>query len=122
MKRLTILLVTAMLAMGMSSCFDNNYPFLGTWELVSIVEGDNEYEIYNSEREQYSFFDDGTGVYTDIYGSEDFYWNEQGGGRIHFRFLGSGLTDDLYYETRAGTLYLSGDVSFYNYRVYKRIY
>lgn len=122
MKKFLISLALVAMTVGLNSCLkDYRYPFYGTWRLVSFVEGDVEYAIDPIEFEEFSFFEDGTGVLYDRYGREKFYWDEISNGCLRLKYLSSGLVEDLYYDYSRSTLFLSGDYNFYAYRVYEPI-
>ncbi|MBR1543979.1 MAG: hypothetical protein IJ626_03700 [Muribaculaceae bacterium] len=119
MRKLIIAFALVTMTLGLNSCLDNyRYPFYGTWGLVSFVEGDLEYAIADNEYEEFSFFEDGTGMYSDIYGRERFYWDEISTDRLRLRYMSSGLVEDVYYDYSHNTLFLSGEYNFYAYRVY----
>ena len=93
----------------------------GTWESISYVENDREYSIAYGDYERYSFFNDGTGVFTDEYGNRvDYYWDEYGRDQVKFRYF-TGETVWAYYDFSRGDLLMTTDSSWRRYTVYRYI-
>ena len=123
MKKIYQLMIIMILGAVSTSCVNNNpyydEPFLGTWEAVSFVEYDREYDLRPGEWHRYVFYSDGTGAYEQAGGLRTrFYWDEYGRERIELRH-NDGLHETLYFDfDRAGYLLLSTYHDFRTYFVY----
>ena len=118
--RLRNLLVVALLGVVALSC-DEPYRshFYGTWESISFVQNGIEYSIGYGDYETYSFFDDGTGIYTnELGGRMDFYWDEYDYDQLKLRYF-NGETVWVYYRFDRGDLLMTRDASWWNYWVYR---
>ena len=121
MKKIYTLLTLATLLVAMSSCGHDYYnsDLLGRWEKVSVIENGYEYELERGEYEQYIFYNNGTGIYVNEFGTRvDFYWDEYGYDRVNIRFS-DGITEYLYYSFDRGYLILWETASHRNGRVFQ---
>lgn len=121
MKKIYTLMMMFTLMVALSSCGDDYYysDLLGRWQKVSVIENDYEYDLARGEYEEYVFFDNGTGLYQNEYGTRvDFWWDEYGHDRVHIRFS-DGIVEDLYYRFEGSYLIMSDTPSFRNGRVFR---
>ena len=108
------------MTLAVSSCgFEKNdyLDFLGTWDSYAYFDGYDEYELYNSERVSYSFYDDGTGFYIQNNLRTQFYWDEISRGYLRLHHS-DGLTEDFYFRFDRGDMLVSDSRSFYTYYVF----
>ena len=123
MKKIYTLLTLAILFVAMSSCERSIYYYssdlLVRWEKGSVIENGYEYELARGEYEQYIFYDNGTGIYVNEFGTRvDFYWDEYGHDRVNIRFS-DGIDEYLYYSFDRGYLILWETASHRNGRVFE---
>ena len=102
MKKIYALMTLVTLSLALSSCGDEweywNSDLLGHWEMVSVIENGHEYDLAIGEYEEYTFYDNGTGVYRNEFGTRvRFDWYERSGRRVEMRF-DDGITEVFYYE------------------------
>lgn len=121
MRKLYSILVLAVLMLSLNSCDERHRyhdPILGSWEAVSYVEGNYEYNINPQAYHRYSFYEDGTGIYVDDRGYRyDFIWDYGGSYQLRLRYH-DGSVDWLYYDFDGRYLLLSTDYDFFSYYVY----
>lgn len=120
MKKIYGILLMAVIAVALSGCDENDRydSLLGRWERVALRIDGYESSIRSGEWEQYIFFEDGTGIYSNDYESYDLYWDTYNHDRIHIRYS-DGMVDDLYYEVHGNTLELSPTTSFRDASIYR---
>lgn len=122
MRKIYSLLILMLMGIVMSSCNRIEYydiPFLGSWDAISYVEYDREYDLRPGEWHRYVFYSDGTGAYRQEDGLQTrFYWDEGTGGRIYVRH-DDGLNETLYYDFDGRYLLLSTRYDFRTYFVYR---
>ena len=122
MKRVLQLMMIVMLGVTFNSCDfrDDPYydaPFLGSWESVSYVEGNYEYDLKYGEYHRYTFYSDGTGVYIQEDGLRTrFFWDGYRD-KIELRH-DDGVREIVYFDFDGRYLLLSQRSSFYSYYVY----
>lgn len=102
MKKIYALMTLVTLSLALSSCGDEwefwNSDLVGHWEMVSVIENGQEYDLTIGEYEEYTFYDNGTGVYRNEFGTRvRFDWYERSGRRVEMRF-DDGITEVFYYE------------------------
>ena len=102
MKKIYALMTLVTLSLALSSCGDEwefwNSDLVGHWEMVSVIENGQEYDLAIGEYEEYTFYDNGTGVYRNEFGTRvRFDWYERSGRRVEMRF-DDGITEVFYYE------------------------
>lgn len=122
MKKIYQLMIIMILGAVSTSCVNDRYydePFLGTWDAVSYVEYDREYDLRPGEWHRFAFYSDGTGAFEQADGLRTrFYWDEYGRERIELRH-NDGVRETLYFDfDRAGYLLLSKYRDFRTYFVY----
>lgn len=123
MKKIYALMTLATLSLALSSCGDDweywNSPLLGHWEKVSVIENGREYDLEIGEYEEYTFYDNGTGVYRNEFGTRvHFDWYERSGHRVEMRF-DDGIDEYLYYEFEGDYLLLYENSSRRDGRVFR---
>lgn len=97
MKR-TYILMTLLAVMALLYSCETHSRLLGRWETVSIIQNGYEYDLARGEYEQYIFYDNGTGLYINEFGTRvDFYWDERSYGKLSMRFS-DGIVETPYYE------------------------
>ncbi len=120
MKKIYSLLTIVTLMVTLTGC-GNDYRYsdlLGRWELVSVIENEYEYELERGEYEEYTFYDNGTGIYLNEFGTRvDFYWDEYSR-KVDIRFS-DGIIEHLYYEFDRDYLILYDTSSRRNGRVFR---
>ena len=102
MKKIYALMTLVTLSLALSSCGDDweywNSDLVGHWEMVSVIENGQEYALEYGEYEEYTFYDNGTGVYRNEFGTRvRFDWYERGSRKVELRF-DDGITEVYYYE------------------------
>ncbi|MBR5102622.1 MAG: hypothetical protein IK092_05815 [Muribaculaceae bacterium] len=123
MKKIYHLLIVALLVPLFSACDEfDTAPYLGTWGLVAYGENGHEWEAsYGSDYEEYVFYDDWTGFFSNGMGVRtQFYYDERGSRHLYLRHS-DGITEDIYYRFDRGYMIMSNNSSFYSYRVYDRV-
>ena len=123
MKKIYALMTLVSLSLALNSCGDDweyyNSDLLGTWEKVSVIENGREYDLLAGEYEEYTFYDNGTGVYRNEFGTRvGFDWYERGYRKVEMLF-DDGLNEYLYYEFEGNYLILYGDSSRRDGRVFR---
>lgn len=76
---LMALIMAVVMATGLTACYDGPYGGPDDWYLSGVYANDNDYS------ETYTFYPNGTGIYSDYYGDMDFDYYCTGGS-IYFTF------------------------------------
>ena len=123
MKKIYALMTLVTLSLALSRCGDEweywDSDLIGHWEKVSVIENGREYDLEVGEYEEYTFYDNGTGVYRNEYGTRvRFDWYERSGRWVEMRF-DDGLDEYPYYEFEGNYLILYDNSSHRDGRVFR---
>ena len=119
MKHLLVLLVVSVMLSGCG--FEDDYEeILGMWDSFAFYDGYEEYEQNEYERDTYTFYRDGTGIYLHGTTRTSFSWEMVGNRHVFLRH--SDLMDeDFYYRFDGRYMLVSGDRYFNTYTVYYKV-
>ena len=121
MKKIYTMLTLAVLAVALGSCDHDVFysDLIGRWQLVAIIENGHEYDPIRGEYEEYTFYDNGRGMYLNEFGTRvEFWWDEYGRDRVHIRYS-DGLNETLYWRVDGNYLELCDTPSFRTGRLFR---
>ena len=120
MKTLKYMAMLLLMTFALSGCGFDEDDFLGTWESYAEYDGYEEYELYDYERESYTFYNDGTGIYVHNNIPSYFRWTELSRGHLLLQH-DNYLDEDFFYRFDRGDMLVCTDRMFHTYRVFARI-
>ena len=132
MEKIKFLLLTAFMSTVMFSCergwgdepqYMSDADIVGCWEAYCANDGYGEFDIWDTDKDRYEFYSDGTGqyIYFSRYGFTyfDFDWETRSNGTVKI-WYDNGDWDEFYYSFNCyDDLILSDSRNFHRYVVYR---